>query len=70
MGIGLGIFLIVIGAVLKFGITADVAGLDLSAIGIIFMLAGAAVIVLTLGIMASRGGRRDYRRPPGDTDVI
>ncbi|GAA3730627.1 DUF6458 family protein [Salinactinospora qingdaonensis] len=58
MGIGLGIFLVVIGAILKFGITTEVSGLDMGAIGIILMLAGGAVIVLTLLMMLSRPSRR------------
>ncbi|MFW5415803.1 hypothetical protein J0910_04165 [Nocardiopsis sp. CNT-189] len=69
MGIGLGIFLIVIGAVLAFGITADVAGLDLNAIGMILMAAGAAVVVITVILMITR---RDRPRPGirGDPDVF
>ncbi|MFC3998326.1 DUF6458 family protein [Nocardiopsis sediminis] len=69
MGIGLGIFLIVVGAVLRYGITADIAALDLGAIGVIFMLAGAAVIVLTLVVMVTRG-RRGEERPRSDTDLL
>ncbi|WP_067976022.1 DUF6458 family protein [Nocardiopsis trehalosi] len=70
MGIGLGIFLVVVGAVLRFGITTDIAGLDLGAIGVILMLAGAAVIILTLVIMTTRSNRAVDRRPPGDPDVL
>ncbi|MUL40386.1 hypothetical protein FZ103_04195 [Streptomonospora sp. PA3] len=69
MGIGLGIFLVVIGAVLAYGITADVAGLDLDAIGMIFMVAGVAVVVLTIILMMVR---RDRTRQSlhDDSDVI
>ncbi|MBB5999033.1 high-affinity Fe2+/Pb2+ permease [Streptomonospora salina] len=69
MGVGLGIFLLVIGAVLFYGITADVAGLDLDAIGIVLMIAGVAVVALTLILMMIR---RDRTRRPieNDTDVI
>ncbi|WP_345606948.1 DUF6458 family protein, partial [Streptomonospora salina] len=68
MGVGLGIFLLVIGAVLFYGITADVAGLDLDAIGIVLMIAGVAVVALTLILMMIR---RDRTRRPieNDTDV-
>ncbi|GAA3728663.1 putative membrane protein [Spinactinospora alkalitolerans] len=65
MGIGLGIFLVVVGAVLRFGITADVQGIDLAAIGIILMIAGAAVVVLTLILAAMRGNRDNEERLPG-----
>ncbi|KIH97140.1 hypothetical protein LP52_20690 [Streptomonospora alba] len=69
MGIGLGIFLVVIGAVLSYGITTDIAGLDLDAIGMILMVAGVAVVVLTLALMMLR---RDRTRKPiqDDSDVI
>ncbi|MFD0772867.1 DUF6458 family protein [Streptomonospora algeriensis] len=69
MGIGLGIFLVVIGAVLSYGITTDIAGLDLDAIGMILMIAGVAVVVLTLVLMMVR---RDRTRRPvqDDSDVI
>ncbi|MFC4565057.1 DUF6458 family protein [Nocardiopsis mangrovi] len=70
MGIGLGIFLIVVGAVLRYGITADIAALDLGAIGVIFMLAGAAVIVLTLVVMVTRGRDEERPRPRSDTDLL
>ncbi|RCV50800.1 DUF6458 family protein [Marinitenerispora sediminis] len=66
MGIGLGIFLVVVGAVLRFGITADVQGIDLAAIGVILMLAGIAVVVLTLILMMLRSGRETEERLPGD----
>ncbi|MFC7326317.1 DUF6458 family protein [Marinactinospora rubrisoli] len=66
MGIGLGIFLVVVGAVLRFGITADVQGIDLGAIGVILMLAGIAVVVLTLILMTLRSGRETEERLPGD----
>jgi hypothetical protein len=46
MGIGVGIFLIVVGAILTFAVNATVAGLDLDVVGWILMLAGAAGLVL------------------------
>ena len=46
MGIGVGIFLIVVGAILTFAVDATVAGLDLDVVGWILMLAGAAGLVL------------------------
>ena len=46
MGIGVGIFLIVVGAILTFAVDATVAGLDLDVVGWVLMLAGVAGIVL------------------------
>ncbi|GLU47303.1 DUF6458 family protein [Nocardiopsis ansamitocini] len=70
MGIGLGIFLVVVGAVLRFGITADVQGIDLGAIGIILMLAGGAIVVLTVMLTAMRGGKENQERLPGDNRTL
>ena len=44
MGIGVGIFLIVVGAIVTFAVDATVAGPNLDVIGWILMLAGAAGI--------------------------
>ena len=46
MGIGVGIFLIVVGAILTFAVDATVAGLDINVVGWVLMLAGAAGLVL------------------------
>ena len=52
MGLGLGIFLLVVGAILAFAITpdaADVAGIELPTVGYILMAAG--VLSLLLGLV-------------------
>lgn len=46
MGIGVGILLIVVGAILTFAVDASVAGLDLDVVGWILMLAGVAGLIL------------------------
>ncbi len=46
MGIGVGIFLIVVGAIMTFALDAELAGIDLAVVGWILMLAGAAGLVL------------------------
>lgn len=57
MGIGGGIVLIVIGAILTFALKVDVSWLDLQVIGVIFMVAGAAVVVFTVWFWNSRRRR-------------
>jgi uncharacterized protein DUF6458 len=47
MGIGFSIFLIAVGAILKFAVTASVAGIRLDVVGLILMIAG------VLGLIAS-----------------
>jgi hypothetical protein len=46
MGIGVGIFLMALGAILTFAVDWKVAGLDLHAVGWILMIAGAGGLVL------------------------
>jgi len=46
MSIGLGIFLIVVGAILTFAIHVTVASIDLALVGGILMAAGAVVVGL------------------------
>ena len=46
MGIGVGVFLIAVGAILTFAVHATVAGLDLHVVGWVLMLAGVAGLAL------------------------
>jgi hypothetical protein len=43
-----GIALLVIGAILVFAVTGSISGIDLHAVGTIFMVAGAALLLLPL----------------------
>lgn len=59
MGIGAGVFLIAVGAILTFALDVQVSGIDLDVVGIILMLAGLIGIAVDLAIFAPR--RRGYR---------
>ena len=48
MGIGTSLFLIAIGAVLKFAVTASVSGIQLATVGVILMIVGIAGLVISL----------------------
>jgi len=50
MGVGTSIFLIAVGAILRFAVTADISGIELSTVGVILMVVG--VIGLVLSILA------------------
>ena len=65
MTIGGSIFLIAVGAILNFAVTATVAGIDIQTVGVILMIAGGVGLVLGLIFMASasRGGPP----PPADS---
>ena len=54
MGIGFSIFLLAVGAILKFAVHAKVAGIDIRVIGVILMIAGAGGLVLTMFLISPR----------------
>lgn len=54
MGIGGGIALLVIGAILSFGISDRIEGVDLTVIGYICMGAGALALILAIALNAQR----------------
>ena len=58
MGIGVSIFFITLGAILKFAIDPDVLGdtVHIDVIGVIFMIVGGAGLLLSI-LFASRRGR-------------
>jgi hypothetical protein len=54
MGIGTSIFLIAAGAVLKFAVTASVAGVKLEVVGLILMIVGGIGLLMSLFWLMSR----------------
>jgi hypothetical protein len=71
MSLGLGIFLLVVGGILAFGVRDQFSAVDLTAIGYVCMAAGALAIILSLVVMQSRRKtahttriERDDRTPP------
>ena len=54
MGIGVGIFLIAVGAVLAFAVHASLNGIDIQTVGVILMIVGALGVVVDLVIFAPR----------------
>jgi hypothetical protein len=53
-GIGAGLFLIALGAILTYAITADLSWVRLDVVGVVLMLVGAASLVLGLVIYNNR----------------
>lgn len=71
MPLGTSIFLIAVGAILRYAVTASTSGINLATVGLILMIVGIAGIVLSLFWMFAWGPRhrvveRDpyYREPP------
>ena len=56
--IGSSLFLIAVGAILKFAVTATVAGVDIQTVGVILMVVGVIGLIVGLAVMFSR------RQPP------
>ena len=53
MGIGTSIFLIAVGAILKFAVTASVSGIELATVGVILMVVGALGLLISLFWLAA-----------------
>jgi hypothetical protein len=51
MGIGTSLFLIAVGAILKFAVTDEISGIDLTTVGLILMIVGILGLVLSLILM-------------------
>ena len=64
MTIGASLFLIAVGAILNFAVTAEVAGVDLQTVGVILMITGGVGLVLGFVMMAAAG--RGGAPPPPD----
>jgi hypothetical protein len=62
MGVGLSILLIAAGAILKWGVTATVSGLNLQTIGVILMVVGIIGLVISMIFWSTWGGVGSYRR--------
>jgi|Tabmets5t2r1_1033131.scaffolds.fasta_scaffold85658_2 Domain of unknown function (DUF6458) len=59
MTIGTSIFLIALGAILKYAVTATVAGINIQTAGLILMIVGAVGLVIGLFMLASDRRRTD-----------
>jgi Domain of unknown function (DUF6458) len=74
--LGTSIFLIAVGAILRYAVTATVSGISITTVGLILMIVGIAGLVLSLLYMFAWGPRRavapvdrvverdTYREPP------
>ncbi len=63
MGIGTSLFLIAVGAILKFAVTASVSGIKLETVGMILLVIGIVGLVLSLAMMASARRRGVVHEP-------
>jgi hypothetical protein len=70
MGIGTSLFLVAVGAILDFAVTAHARGFNINTVGVILMIVGIAGLVISLLFWNSWGGfgvsrrRTEYRDGP------
>ena len=65
MYIGSAIFLIAVGAILRWAVSWDVSGFDIQLAGLIVFLVGILGLVITLGLWYTRRDSRVARREVG-----
>ena len=59
MTVGASIFLIAVGAILRYAVTTTVAGLDIQTVGLILMIAGIVGLLIGLFILVTDSRRGD-----------
>jgi hypothetical protein len=68
-GIGFGIFLVAVGAILRYAVTAEISGVDIGVVGVILMVAGIVLFLLSLFFVVwarqSAAGGPPPPPPPG-----
>jgi len=66
VSIGGPIFIIAVGAILRFATNFDVSGVEMDTVGLILMIAGLAALLLSLGVALfsnpNRNGNTDSSR--------
>ncbi|MDQ3850948.1 MAG: DUF6458 family protein [Actinomycetota bacterium] len=70
MGIGTSIFLIALGAILKFAVTASISGIELATVGVILMIVGILGLVLSLIFLMQARDRAVVHEPVARERVV
>jgi hypothetical protein len=60
MTIGLSLFAIMVGAILKFAVTAQLAGISLSTVGVILMVVGVLGLLVSLWLILARRAAPEF----------
>jgi cytochrome c biogenesis protein CcdA len=58
MGLGTSIFLVAVGAILRFAVTATVSGISLTTVGTILMVVGIVGVLISLMLLVQAGRGR------------
>jgi hypothetical protein len=60
VGIGMAIFLIAAGAILRYAVTVEISGVELQTVGLILIIVGVIGLVISLAVVFGAGrGRSD-----------
>jgi len=72
MGISLSILLVAVGAVLTWAVSAEVSGVDITAVGVILMIVGIIGLLFSLVFWSSWGGfgARDAATGGQNTTIV
>ena len=57
MSLGASLFLIAVGAILRFAVTADLAGIDIQVVGTILMVIGVVGFAISMWFIITARGR-------------
>jgi uncharacterized membrane protein YdbT with pleckstrin-like domain len=60
MSIGLSLFMITLGAILKFAVTAQLAGISLATVGVILMVVGTVGLLVSLWLIVTRRAAPEF----------
>jgi hypothetical protein len=63
MGIGTSIFLIAVGAILRYAVDFEVTGVEIHTVGLILMIVGIIGLVISLAVTFMGDSRRDVDPP-------
>jgi hypothetical protein len=70
MGIGTSIFLIAVGAILKYAVTASASGVNINTVGLILMIVGVIGLLVSFLWLTAWSDRRRDAVVARDRDVI
>jgi len=66
MAIGTSLFLIAVGAILRFAVSDSISGIDLPTVGLILMIVGIIGLLITVFFMSQWSRGRDVADRPVD----
>lgn len=69
-GIGVSLFLVAVGAILTFAVTADVEGIDLAVVGVILMIVGGLGVLFSLIVGYTPWGPGEGRTIVRDREIV